>query len=95
MLSLGPPDKKQHFDNGKVHKTKAQSKKGQPKEGKNVDVDNGGRHEVEIRCCDGVWYKGWLSNFNCSTGKWTVKFYDDDETTEVCFPDKDVRLVNK
>ena len=91
MASLGPPDKKQHFDNSKVQ---AQSKKVQPKEGKNVDTDNGGRHK-EVRYCDGVWYKRWLSNFNCSTGKWTVKFYDDDETTEVCFPDKDVRLVNK
>ena len=88
--SLGPPDKKQHFDNSQVHKTKAQNKKGQCRR-ENVDIDNGGRHEVEVRYCDSVWYKGWLSTFNCSRGKWTVKFYDDDETTEVYFPDKDVR----
>ena len=24
--------------------------------------------------------------------KWVVQFYDDDETTEVSFPDKEVRL---
>ena len=24
-------------------------------------MDNGGRHEVEVRYHDGVWYKGWLS----------------------------------
>ena len=38
---------------------------------------------------------GYRPEFNCSTGKWTVKFYDDDEMTEVYFPDKDVRVVNK
>ena len=78
--SLGPPDKKQHFDNhGKVNKVKEKTKKGQSKTastGGIVDVDNGGRHEVEVRYHNGVWYKGW---FNCSTGKWIVKFYDDDE----------------
>ena len=41
---------------------------------------------------DGLWYKGWLSSFNFETGKWVVMFYDDDETTEVSFPDKEVRL---
>ena len=43
---------------------------------------------------DGVWYRGWLSSYNFETGKWIVKFYDDDETTEVTFPDKDVRMLN-
>ena len=42
-----------------------------------------------------VWYKGCLLTFNCSTGKWTVKFYNDDETTEAYFPDRDVQVVNK
>ena len=51
------------------------------------------RKEVEVLYEDGEWYHGWLSNFNFATGKWKVQFYDDDETTEVKFPDKDVRLV--
>ena len=35
----------------------------------------------------------WLSSFNFDTGKWVVQFYDDDdETTEVSFLDKVVRL---
>ena len=37
---------------------------------------------------DGVWYKEWSSTFNCSTGKCALKFYDDDETTEVYFQTK-------
>ena len=95
---MGPPDKKQHFDNAQLHKAKAKDKKGDSKtdnkDGK-IDMDNASRHEVEVWYQDGVWYKGWLSTFNCSTGKWIVKFYDDDETTEVNFPDKDVRVVKK
>jgi len=31
-----------------------------------------------------------MSTFNFSSGKWTVHFYDDNETTEVNFPDKEV-----
>ena len=79
-----------------MNKPKVQIKKGQSKTGSiggKLDIDNGGRHEVEVRYHDGVWYKGWLSTFNCSTRKWLVKFYEDDETTEVFFPGKDVRLV--
>ena len=61
--SLGPPDKKQHFDNshGEVNKPKSQTKKGQSKTGNKggqIDIDNGGRHEVEVRYHDGVLYKG-------------------------------------
>ena len=45
MVSFGQPaDKKQHFDNSKLHKTKSQNKKGQPKQGKGVDIDNGGKY---------------------------------------------------
>ena len=50
------------------------------------------RKVVEVLYSDGIWYKGWLSSFNVNTGKWVVQFYDDDETTEVSFPDKEVRL---
>ena len=44
--------------------------------------------EVEVLYADGVWYCGWLSDFNFDTGKWKVHFYDDNETTEVKFPIK-------
>ena len=27
------------------------------------------------------------------SGKWIVQFYDDNDTTEVSFPDKEVRIV--
>lgn len=62
---------------------------------KKVDGDGGVKKEVEVLYADGVWYRGWLSSYIFESGKWIVKFYDDDETTEVDFPDKDVRLVNK
>jgi len=38
--------------------------------------------------------RGWLDSFNFQTGKWIVKFYDDSETAEVLFPDKDFRLCD-
>ena len=56
----------------------------------NLVIDNGRRHEEEVRYHDGVWYRGWLSTVNLITGKWVVRFYDDDEMTGVNFPDKDV-----
>ena len=56
----------------------------------NLVIGNGGRHEEKVRYHDRVWYRGWLSTVNLITGKWVVRFYDDDETTEVNFPDKDV-----
>ena len=49
--SLGPPDKKQHFDNSQVHNAKAQTNKGKSKignKGGKIDMDNGGKHEVEV-----------------------------------------------
>ena len=46
------------------------------------------QQEVEVLYADGTWYRGWLSSFNFQTGKWIVKFYDDNETTEVNFPDE-------
>ena len=74
---FGPPDKNEHFI--------TPSKK--------VKEDDGEKRKVvEVSYSDGIWYKGWLSSFNFNTGKWVVQFYDDDETTEVSFPDKDVRL---
>jgi len=93
--SLGPPDKKQHFETTKSQPAKKAQRKQDSKTGKGVelDLDNGRKHDVEVRYNDGVWYRGWLSTFNTVSGKWIVKFYDDDETTEVNFPDKDVRLV--
>ena len=38
-------------------------------------------------------YHGKVTSFNFDTGKWTVFFYEDKETTEVTFPDKEVHLV--
>ena len=52
------------------------------------------KREVEVLYADEVWYRGWLSSYNFETGKWTVQFYDNDETTKVTFPDKEVRMVN-
>ena len=52
-----------------------------------------GAKEIEVLYADGRWYRGWLSSFNFNTGKWKVQFYDDNETIEVKFPDKDVRLI--
>ena len=37
---------------------------------------------------------GCRPSLNFRTGKWIVKFYDDSETLEVNFPNKEVRLVN-
>jgi len=91
---LGIPDKKQHCDNNYVHKDKIPSKKGPSKPvrgNENLLIDNGGRHEVEVRYQDGKWHRGRLSTVNVITGKWIVRFYDDDETTEVTFPDKDMQ----
>jgi len=105
--SFGPPDKKQHFvaktkkPNEKAKSSVATNAKdpaqrsgtGKLKESVADDVIDEQRKEVEVLYADGKWYRGWLSSFNFATGKWKVQFYDDDETTEVTFPDKDVRLV--
>ena len=45
----------------------------------------------EVLYDDEKWYRGWLDSFNL---RWVVKFQDDNETAEVLFPDKDVRLYN-
>ena len=42
------------------------------------------RNNVEVLYFDGLWY-------NFETGKWIVMLYDDDKTTEVSFPGKEVR----
>ena len=78
--NFGPPDKNEHFQPPQSKKIKKSGNIVQ--EGKNV----------EVLYSDGLWYKGWLSSFNFETGKWVVMFYDDDKTTEVSFPDKEVRL---
>ena len=86
--NLGPPDKKQHFENSQLHKDKISSKKGPSKLGKsnkNMVIDNGGRHEVEVRYQDGKQDRGWRSTVNIITGKWIVRFYDDDETNRSKF----------
>lgn len=59
---------------------------------KKTKMDEEHRKDVEILYSDAVWYKGWLSSYNFNTGSWIVKFYDDKETTEDSFPDKELRL---
>ena len=49
---------------------------------------------VEVKYDDNIWYKGTLMSFDIGSGAWTVAFEDDEETTVVNFPDKDVRLIN-
>ena len=96
--SLGPPDKKQHFETKSQPPKKAKCKQdSKTRKCVELDLGNGEKHEVEVCYNDGMWYRGWLSTFNIDTGKWIVKFYDDDETTEVDFPDEfeDVRPVKK
>jgi len=99
----GPPDKAQHFceddDFSPLPKTKPVHKKSQ--KGKKLVTKSspkpknpGGRKNGEVLYDDGKWYRGWLDSFNFETGKWIVKFYDDSETAEVLFPDKDVRLCD-
>ena len=82
--SFGPPDKCQHFDGNSLLNSKKTK----------IDENGCEKREVEVLYGDGVWYRGWLSSYNFETGKWIVQFYDDDETTEVTFPDKEVRMVN-
>ena len=48
---------------------------------------------VEVKYDDDIWYKGTLVSFDVVSGKWTVEFDDDEETTSVKFPDKDVRVI--
>ena len=83
---FGPPDKRQHFDGAPRKESKKRKGKSVP-----ADITSKGDKEVEVLYSDGKW---WLSSFNFETGKWIVQFYDDSETTEVKFPDKDVRVIN-
>ena len=82
--SFSPPDKCQHFDGNSLLSSKRSK----------MDEDGCEKREVEVLYADGLWYRGWLSSYNFETGKWIVQFYDDDETTEVTFPDKEVRIIN-
>ena len=77
--SFGPPDKNQHFD-GCVH----------PRKKSKIDRNESEKKDVEVLYDDGVWYRGWLSSYKFESGKWIVQFYDDNDTIEVSFPDKEV-----
>ena len=79
--SSPPPRKSQK---GKEHVAKSVPKSKNPDACKNV----------EELYDDGKWYRGWLDSFKFETGRWVVKFQDDNETAEVLFPDKDVRLCD-
>ena len=37
------------------------------------------RKQVEVLYSDGVWYRGWLGDYNFETGKWVelMHFYED------------------
>ena len=50
--------------------------------------------EVEVRYSDGEWYKGRITAYDVKTNKWTVFFESDGETTDFCFPDPDVRILD-
>ena len=47
---------------------------------------------VEVLYDDGKWYWGWLDSLTLKLAGGFVKFQDDNETAEVLFPDKDIRL---
>ena len=64
------------------------------KKRKSRSINKSSRKEVEVLYSDGVWYKGWLGDYNFETGKWVVHFYEDNETTEVNSPDDEVRVLN-
>ena len=80
--NFGPPDKNEHFQPPQSKKAKKSGNIVQ--EGKNV----------EVLYSYGLWHKGWLylPLILKQELKWVVMFYDDDETIEVSFPDKEVRL---
>ena len=82
----GPPDKSYHLD------LPASSKKLKLTSDISLCSPIMGR-EVEVLYDDEIWYRGKVISFNTKTGKWTVLFYDDNETTEVAFPDNDVRFL--
>ena len=91
---FGPPDKREHFmDVTGTSDSESPPPKKKSKNSKNNEPTIEKRRDVEVLYDNNIWYRGWLSSFNFETGKWIVKFYDDDDTTEVNFPDKDVRLL--
>ena len=92
---FGPPDKHQHFTNNDDDDFEKPSSSKRRKTNCSTNKNNINRREVEVLYADGVWYKGWLSSYNFETGKWIVEFYDDNETTEVNFPDDEVRLLSE
>ena len=84
--SYGPPDKSEHFIGSDEDLPN-------PKRNQIGQQCNKDRKEVEVLYSDGVWYRGWLDEYNFETGKWIVNFYEDSETTEVNFPDDEVQLL--
>ena len=72
-VSYGPPDKSEHFlgsdddfdDLSKPEKSKV------AQENKKESSD---KKEVEVLYSDGIWYRGWLGEYNFETGKWKVHF---------------------
>ena len=89
--SYGPPDKSEHFL-GRRFRWFAQTK--ERKVDQQSTNKSSAKKEVEVLYSDGVWYRGWLGDYNIETGKWVVHFYEDNETTEVNFPDDEVRVLN-
>ena len=73
-----------------MQQKKSRKSKGKSRADNGKEIASEERKEVEVLYVDGKWYRGWLSSFNFNTGKWKVEFYDDSETTEVKFLDKDV-----
>ena len=79
--SYGPPDKSEHFA---------------VSDDDDFDAATTSK-EVEVLYSDGVWYRGWLGDYNFETGKWVelMHFYEDNETTEVNFPNDEVRVATE
>jgi hypothetical protein len=86
---FGPLDKNEHF----ITLPDSDDDFELPPPPKKVKEDGEKRRDVEF-CIPMEFGKkgGYISSFNLNTRKWIVQFYDDSETTEVSFPDKEVRL---
>ena len=79
--SFGPPEKHQYFNGNSLLSRKKR---------KMWKIGSGSTYSMPIEFGTG---NGCLPTYNFKTGKWIVKFYDDNET-EVTFPDKEIRIVN-
>ena len=96
--SFGPPDKRQHFDDTDSEELPRSKRRKVDEDGEedneSSDTPCSNRREVEVLYADGIWYRGWLSSYNFEIEKWSVQFYDDNKTTEVNFPNDEVRVLN-